>query len=162
MLSSTHFITGAAIGKFTGNPLLAVVFGLVSHFLMDLIPHWDYGYHFKKRIDSFLIAMSDPAVGLVIYLLIGYFSHFTANQWINSFLGGAICLVPDIMGVFIKLFKIKQLKWFNFFHDRLHWFIKEKYDVFEWKKGYITKKGIVLGVLYQIPFIIASLWFLIR
>ena len=162
MLGSTHFIAGAAIGRATGNPFLAVIFGLIAHFLMDLIPHFDYGYFFKKNVRSFLIAVSDPFAGLLIFLLIAYFKHYNLEQFLIAFIGGLACILPDVLGVGIKFFKIKKLKWFCYFHDRLHWFIKEKFDPFEWKKGYITKKGIAWGVIYQIPFIVFSLWLLIR
>uniref|UniRef100_A0A7C4R570 Uncharacterized protein n=1 Tax=candidate division CPR3 bacterium TaxID=2268181 RepID=A0A7C4R570_UNCC3 len=162
MLGSTHFIAGAAIGKLSGNPVLAIVLGFLFHFIQDLVPHFDYGYFFKKTVRSFAVAISDPFVGLIVWVLIGLLVGFDQQQWINSFLGGAACIAPDVFSVFIKLFKIEKLKKLNIFHARVHWFIKEEYDVFEWKKGYISKKGIILGLIYQIPFIVVSLWFLIK
>jgi len=43
MILITHAIVGAAAGRLVSNPLLSFVLGLVSHFLIDAIPHWSYG-----------------------------------------------------------------------------------------------------------------------
>lgn len=43
MILSTHAIVGAAIGSLMPNhPALAFACGMVSHFALDAIPHWDY------------------------------------------------------------------------------------------------------------------------
>src|SRR3989304_8260259 len=42
MILTPHVLIGALIGAQTTNPLAAFVFGLVSHYLIDKIPHWDY------------------------------------------------------------------------------------------------------------------------
>ena len=42
MILTTHAIAGAAIGRLTSNPLLAFAFGVISHFVLDAIPHWSY------------------------------------------------------------------------------------------------------------------------
>lgn len=162
MTGTTHFITGAAIGRLTGNPILAVIFGFLFHFIMDLVPHWDYGYHFKKKLGSFLIAASDPLIGFLVYLIIGLWQNFSLETWIITFVGGVFCTLPDVMSVGIKTFKIKKLGFFLKFHDKLHWFLKKDFDVFEWKETPINIKGFALGILWQIPFLVASIYFLIR
>ena len=40
MLATNHVIAGAAIGAATGDPLVAFTAGVISHVLMDLVPHW--------------------------------------------------------------------------------------------------------------------------
>lgn len=42
MFYSTHLVTGAAIGVVTGSPVKAFLFGLLSHLLLDAIPHHDH------------------------------------------------------------------------------------------------------------------------
>ncbi len=39
---STHFATGAALGKIAGSNWLALILGLFSHILLDVLPHHDY------------------------------------------------------------------------------------------------------------------------
>lgn len=43
MVLSTHAVVGGALGRLLpGGPIIALVAGFASHFLLDLIPHWDY------------------------------------------------------------------------------------------------------------------------
>jgi hypothetical protein len=43
MILSTHAIVGGAIASLMpSHPVLAVVAGFASHFVIDAIPHWDY------------------------------------------------------------------------------------------------------------------------
>ena len=42
MILSTHAAVGAAAAEFTNNPGVALALGFASHFLLDLLPHWDY------------------------------------------------------------------------------------------------------------------------
>ncbi|MEW5805231.1 MAG: hypothetical protein AB1721_00660 [Patescibacteria group bacterium] len=41
MLDTTHVLTGLVIGKYLKNPILAFGAGVLSHFVLDAIPHWD-------------------------------------------------------------------------------------------------------------------------
>ncbi len=41
MTLTTHVAIGAGIGVLVGNPELGFVLGLVSHFMVDMIPHGD-------------------------------------------------------------------------------------------------------------------------
>ena len=43
MVLATHAIAGAAVAQlFPDNPALGFGLALVSHFVLDMIPHWDY------------------------------------------------------------------------------------------------------------------------
>jgi hypothetical protein len=43
MILSTHAVVGGAIAtQFPSHPVLVVVAGFASHFVIDAIPHWDY------------------------------------------------------------------------------------------------------------------------
>ena len=40
MLATNHVLAGAVIGTYTANPAVGFAAGVLSHFAMDLIPHW--------------------------------------------------------------------------------------------------------------------------
>lgn len=43
MVLVTHAVVGAALGQLLpGGPILSGIIGFVSHFALDLVPHWDY------------------------------------------------------------------------------------------------------------------------
>jgi len=43
MMVTAHVAVGAAVGAFTGDPVLAFLAGTASHFVMDAVPHLDAG-----------------------------------------------------------------------------------------------------------------------
>ncbi|OGH16173.1 MAG: hypothetical protein A3C30_02720 [Candidatus Levybacteria bacterium RIFCSPHIGHO2_02_FULL_40_18] len=58
--------------KFSGNPLLAVGASFVSHFVADVVPHWDSGTHWRKKTKERLRreAIIDVLVGFILsYIL---------------------------------------------------------------------------------------------
>lgn len=50
MILATHAITGAAFAAvMPDRPILAFTTGVMSHFLLDAIPHWDYELRSKRE-----------------------------------------------------------------------------------------------------------------
>jgi hypothetical protein len=43
VLDTVHVFAGLAIGKQITNPLLAFIIGIISHVILDAVPHWDGG-----------------------------------------------------------------------------------------------------------------------
>lgn len=164
MIISSHFIAGAAVGKLTGNPILAVVIGFIFHFIMDLVPHWNYGYKHLQKAKTLLLVLLDPLLVFVIFLAIGLARGYDTATWINTFIGGFACVLPDLIEFIIRVFKIKPLVFFLKFHRAVHWFDKSPEDI--WESGEelnpSTKKRVSWGLLYQIPFVIVSIYLLVR
>ncbi|MBI4058354.1 hypothetical protein HY408_01170 [Candidatus Gottesmanbacteria bacterium] len=49
MTSISHALIGAAIASKIPNPYLAGTLAFATHFLCDMIPHWDLGTNWRKR-----------------------------------------------------------------------------------------------------------------
>jgi hypothetical protein len=49
MLDTTHVLAGLVLGKYIKNPVLAFGVGVLSHFVLDWLPHWDG----EKTINGF-------------------------------------------------------------------------------------------------------------
>ena len=41
MLEAPHVLVGIALAEKTGHPLLAIPLALGSHFVLDMLPHWN-------------------------------------------------------------------------------------------------------------------------
>jgi len=41
MLDTVHVLAGLVIGKYVQNPLAAFLGGVMSHYILDWLPHWD-------------------------------------------------------------------------------------------------------------------------
>ena len=74
MTATAHALIGAAIAAKIVNPFLAIPLAIISHFALDLIPHWDEGLnHRKKTIMRYRVeAAIDVLLGFALaFILFG-------------------------------------------------------------------------------------------
>ena len=73
MTATAHALVGGTIAAaLPGNPSLAITLCAISHPILDMIPHWDFGIGWKKKnkILLFLQAFGDLAFGVIVTFLI--------------------------------------------------------------------------------------------
>lgn len=131
MTFTTHLLTGAAIGATTGNIPAAFIGGLVSHFILDSIPHIDAGWieaqpnigqtKWSKKLWTAVIV--DVAVGTLLFTLVTPPSVH-ALPLVAGGIGG---LFPDLFDN-VPFWRdswhaTKIGAWFYGWHDKTH-FIK--------------------------------------
>jgi hypothetical protein len=118
MVITPHMLVGAAIGTQAPNGWSVFILGLVSHYLLDFLPHWDYLYrvdiknpsHRKKIALDFLLG-----AGLILILTWSY-----PDKWL-IIIGIGAALLPDFLEVIYKNFKINWLRPLARFHEKIHW-----------------------------------------
>ncbi len=98
MYFSTHLVAGAAVGKIVGSPSLAVLLGLGTHLVMDMLPHHDYK-HIINGIIDFIVGFS-----ILSYL------YWTSGNIVLLF-GAIAATIPDVE-VVISRFRNKRIKYF--------------------------------------------------
>src|SRR3972149_1591709 len=49
MTATAHALIGASLAAKFSNPLLGIPLAILSHFLVDIIPHWDLGTNHKNK-----------------------------------------------------------------------------------------------------------------
>ncbi len=49
MTATAHALVAGAIARAIPNPAIAVPLAFASHFIMDCIPHWDFGTNWRDR-----------------------------------------------------------------------------------------------------------------
>jgi hypothetical protein len=72
MMATAHTLVAGAIAANFGSPILAPILALGSHFLLDSIPHWDFGTDWKKRTKraTGVFAIIDTVIGFSLsYIL---------------------------------------------------------------------------------------------
>ena len=117
MILSTHYMAGMAVAGQTESWLLMPIASLVSHFLLDRIPHWEYldtTKQIKSHFHLVLIDLFAPAI-FFLFLFSKGFLNLQDLLWLN--LGGFFGILPDGL-VFLKhITKSKNIwlkKFFNF------------------------------------------------
>lgn len=144
MTATGHAIIGTVIAAKIGNPALAIPIAIGSHFLADLFPHWDTGYHRKQKThNKFLIESAiDVLLGFGIsYLLIQ--SFFPSTNLSYAFLIIIMAQLPD---------------WIT--APYLFWDMN--FPPFSWmyrlQKMFDNRLGLPWGVINQVAIIIALIF----
>ena len=131
MILATHAVVGAAIASLIpDHPLGAFLAGVVSHFAIDAIPHWDYPLRSMFRgadkgaalaldrglvIDFSLIAL-DGFVGLVLAIWL-FATPATMLTIMMGIFGG---MLPDPLQFAHRLYPHEPLRSLQRFHAWVH------------------------------------------
>lgn len=72
MTATAHALIGASLAVKIANPILAIPLAILSHFIADLVPHWDAGTnHKQKSLNRLkLEAAADVLLGFALVYLI--------------------------------------------------------------------------------------------
>ena len=146
MILSTHFVTGTAVASLTDSPELLVVSALVLHFLLDMIPHWEYMEELtelKQKKAQLKLAL-DIIVGPVLILALVLFSYGTDfKKLFWFFLAGTVSVLPDGCSFLYFIFPRNKLLARIY---RFHEFVHNKRSV-GWKKGIPAQIILNLGAV---------------
>ena len=132
MILSTHAIVGGAVASLLpSHPVLVVVLGFASHFVIDAIPHWDYplqsisvkpGADNRKLrldrrlvLDLFLISL-DAFAGLAAAI----FLFAPPASPVVIALGAVAGMLPDPLQFAHSLYPHQPLKILQRFHVWIH------------------------------------------
>lgn len=79
MTATAHALVAGAIASSVSNPALGISLSLISHPLLDMIPHWDaaFGWRLKTKKRLFLESSADFMIGVGLsYLIFGQYINF--------------------------------------------------------------------------------------
>lgn len=147
MTATGHALVGTLIAAKFSNPALAVPLTFFSHFVTDMIPHWDTGTDRHKKSRKRLIVESafDVIFSLFISFLLLRFV-FSGTNLLYGFLIVFISQLPDWFVAPYYFFKV------NFAPFRLAYLFQKNLNhdlVLPW--GILTQILVVVG-LYIVLF----------
>ncbi len=106
MTATSHSLTGAVIALAIKQPLLAIPLALLSHFICDMIPHFDSGAS-NQKIARLAIAV-DCAVAGTATLLLSFVLDLGVPHW-QIFLCMFAAMSPDLVWGW-RYYRLKDLK----------------------------------------------------
>jgi len=125
MLSTPHILVGGAIVKIIPNPIISLPLAILSHFLFDFIPHWDFKITLKPR--PLMAALIDYVFGLALLYAV---SSDQLNQLLILF-GGICATGPDFLMGGVKVLNIKFLNfWPLSLLNNFHYEIQNRVNIF--------------------------------
>lgn len=148
MIITCHLLFGAAIAQKTQNPALGLFFAFLSHFLLDFIPHQEYGVNFKQKfwkapLLDFLKVGADFLLGILVISAIN-------KNMILALAGGFAAIIPDVIAVLYFVLPENRIMkiYYDFHGGKIHYF-KNKIPA-------------LWGILSQVAVISVSIFFLLQ
>lgn len=134
MTLTTHATIGAVIGHAVGIPFWAFIFGFISHFLVDMIPHGDTGLsdnfrvHKRKRKRAVAYVVVDAIIALFFVLILANTRDLESIRTFSWGIAGSV--IPDLIVGLFEVTKTPALRWFIRLHFYFHdFFVHRKGDV---------------------------------
>jgi len=157
MLEITHALVAGTIATHSKDPATAITLSFLSHFLLDAVPHWDFGTHWRKRRKLYtgIVAILDVIAGFILgYLLFGSVVPFPI-----LFLCITASMLPDWM----------EAPWYIFFASpdkkepskNAGIFEKITFNIYRMENVFHHKTGFPLGAITQVV-VVGFFYFLLR
>lgn len=146
MTATAHALVGGAIAAHFGNPVIAIPIALTSHFVMDSIPHWDFGTDWRARpkASTGAYALLETIFGVGLALVLFHtsvpFALLTATIIAS--------LLPDWLEAPWYIFFAKPKK--HGTSKRAGFLEKFSYAFYEIPHGFHTKASMALGLATQV------------
>ncbi len=108
MILSTHAVIGAGIvASLPAHPIIGVSLAFASHFVLDMIPHWDYTLYsdsidpqkggaivLNRHLFYDALRIGGDGIGGLVLAYIFFFSPVHPWLW---FFGAAAAMFPDFL-----------------------------------------------------------------
>lgn len=153
MLEAPHVLVGIALAEKTGHPLLAIPLALGSHFVLDMLPHWNPHLNTEMKKDGKISTMTRRIIFVDGVISVITISFFTYRALPDSLLATTIAL-SAFAAVFPDLIEAP------------YFFFKKKTSLLEksikFQKAIQTDAGPVFGILTQVAVSVVSLWWILK
>src|SRR3990172_8220989 len=151
VLETPHVLVGAAIAMNIPNPVIAIPLALGSHFVLELVPHWNphlntevkkYG---RVTRNSFIIVLADAMLALVSGLYIASMVLPDTTHFLTIILACFFSVLPDVVEApyFFLGIKSKTIdKWIKI------------------QKSFQEDAEVLPGIATQIITIVSAIWWI--
>ncbi len=150
MFITTHAVLGALIAQhLPNNPFAALVLGVASHFVSDIIPHGDTkiykNYLSGKSVKSSVAYVTIDGILTTLFVLF-LFNLGLGDARLAITMGIVGGVLPDLLVGIYEVFHIKSLSWFHRLHFFFHNMISEQYDM-TFASGFAMQVMFLSGLL---------------
>lgn len=121
MTATAHALIGASLAVKVANPALGIPLAILSHFIADLVPHWDAGTNHKRKTKLRLAteATFDVLLGFALVFLL-FRNHVNLNYLfvmvISAQLPDWLKTPSDIFGLHVPPFS-----WIDWISHKTQW-----------------------------------------
>ncbi len=151
MLELPHTVVGAAIAVKIGNPALALPLALASHFVLDVLPHWNPHLNSELKNHGKVTSRTTAFIALdsVGSLVAGFGIASTVlpnfNHFVVVLLGSFLAILPDLV-------------------EAPHYFLRKEHSLVSkfitFQKSIQNDAPVWIGIPVQLLIMGASLWWI--
>lgn len=159
MILITHSIAGVVIAKSQKSFLGALLAALLSHFILDMVPHYDYvdsGFadnpYSSRSWKIFLLIMLDGTLGVVLPLLI--FPPQNVYEFVKMFFIIAASMLPDALAGLDVYFPSKLSALIRKFHNFFHFLIAPRPLLQDYPVFGLAAQLAVAGFFVYVSFVV--------
>lgn len=120
MLITPHALTGAAIGVLVPNPIVSIPIVIGSHFILDMVPHWQETlYPYKPNKFTWVRVPLDLFLALsLIYLIVQVHPAISSLIWVSAF-SATIPDLDSLVSLSPNFLKNKAIKAYWDWHNQI-------------------------------------------
>lgn len=144
---TVHAAAGAIVAQYTGNPILGFFYGLLSHIILDMVPHGDSAMYIKYKNKELSIRRAAAktiidAIGAIILAVVFFnLSLPSSNLVLSMAVIGAV--IPDVFIGFYELSLPQTPKFLAIIHK---WHFKN-HDLIAKKFDLSVKQGLLFQII---------------
>ncbi len=95
MVAVNHMLMGAVIGAGFASPIVVPI-ALLSHYVLDILPHYGSVGHGKRMDDH--VWKVDTCITISLLIYISYFAQLDYRLW--TLVGAVVAVLPDLAWVY--------------------------------------------------------------
>jgi hypothetical protein len=127
MTATNHALTGAAIGLISGQPLIAIPLAILSHYVLDAIPHYE-PKDIDNRLNSHFFRNYLILEVLFCFLIVVVLAVSQPAYWPLAAVCAFLAAAPDFFWINFYLKKRSGQPWrpnkYSRFAVKIQWFAK--------------------------------------
>lgn len=129
MTVTNHMLTGAVIALTVHHPAIAIPLAFLSHFALDALPHYGYGFipYSQRDKQPYFLAkqVADGLLALTLFLVVPYATRYYQLPIITQ-LAMLAAYLPDGLWTYHYLRaqrtgRYGRPDWFSRLHKRIQW-----------------------------------------
>lgn len=158
MTATAHALVAAAIVAAIPDPRISLPLALASHFVMDAIPHWDFGTNWRARSKTATgaIAIFDTLLGFTV----AYFAFGGKVELPILLAGVTLGNLPDWLEAPYYIFFAKRNK--KALTGKATFWEKLTYRIYKTENVFHAKAQLPFGLVTQVVTVVFFLLLLAR
>jgi hypothetical protein len=129
MTATNHVLTGAVIALAVKQPVLAIPLAILSHFVLDALPHYALKsgrvFDYEKKSFANYITPIDATLAVAVLIWVGFFLDTSVSNLLVVVCACAAYL-PDVFWIptFVRELKTHNWEpknWFLKLHQKIQW-----------------------------------------